>query len=176
MIAREQLPNRRPNKSFTFEVTGLRYTATVSYFADGRIGELFLNNHKTDSAADMNARDAAITFSIAVRHGADAEIIRKALSRDNAGNATGVLGAALDLVARDGTMIADPVIAVARLVERLLAEISCAKDRSELFDLERHATEAIAALPLLHHERLGERIADAVREWLELNEIRREDE
>jgi hypothetical protein len=103
MIVREQLPNRRPNKSFTFEVAGLRYMATVSYFADGRIGELFLNNHKMDSAADMNARDAAITFSIAVQHGADAEIVRKALSRDNAGNATGVLGAALDLVARGDT-------------------------------------------------------------------------
>ena len=103
MTVRETLPNRRSSKSFTFEVAGLRYTATVSHFADGRIGELFLNNHKTNSAADMNARDAAITFSIAVQHGADAETIRKALSRDSAGNATGVLGAALDLVMRGNT-------------------------------------------------------------------------
>jgi hypothetical protein len=101
--ARERLPDRRPNQSFTFEVAGLRYTATVSRFADGRLGELFLSNHKTNSAADMSARDAAITFSIAVQHGADAEVIRKALSRDSAGKATGVLGAALDLVARGNT-------------------------------------------------------------------------
>ena len=160
MTAREQLPNRRPSKSFTFEVAGLKYTATVSYFADGRIGELFLNNHQTDSAADINARDAAIMFSIAVQHGADAETIRKALSRDNAGNATGVLGTALDLVAQMAAHDRRPVITVARLLERL-SEIACAKDRSELLDLERHATEVIAALPSLHHERLSERIADA---------------
>jgi hypothetical protein len=73
-------------------------------------------------------------------------------------------------------MSADPVIAVARLVERLLAEMSCAGDRSKLFDLERHATEMIATLPSPHHDRLSERIADAVREWLALNEIRHEDE
>ena len=102
MTAREHLPNRRPSGSFALEVAGLKYTATVSHFADGRIGELFLNNCKTDSAADMNARDAAITFSIAVQHGADSETIRRALSRDSAGNATGVLGAALDLIARGG--------------------------------------------------------------------------
>jgi hypothetical protein len=103
MTVRETLPNRRLSQSLTFEVAGLRYTATVSRFADGRIGELFLNNHKSNSAADMNARDAAITFSIAVQYGADAETIRKALSWDSAGNATGVLGAALDLVARGNT-------------------------------------------------------------------------
>lgn len=65
---------------------------------------------------------------------------------------------------------------VARLVERLLAEVSCAGDRLELFDLGRHATESIAALPPPHREQLGERIADAVHEWLEANEIRHEDE
>jgi len=39
MSARERLPNRRPSQSFTFELHGLRFTATVSRFADGRIGD-----------------------------------------------------------------------------------------------------------------------------------------
>ena len=73
-------------------------------------------------------------------------------------------------------MTADRIVAVARLVERLLAEMSCAEDRSGLFDLERQATEATTSLPSPHREQLSERIADATREWLELNEIRREDE
>jgi hypothetical protein len=59
---------------------------------------LFLNNHKSNSAADTNARDAAITFSIAVQHGADPEVIRRALCRDSQGHASGPLAAALDHV------------------------------------------------------------------------------
>jgi hypothetical protein len=76
----------------------LRYTATVGYYPDGRIGELFLNNHKSNSTADTNARDAAIAFSFAVQHGADIEDIRKALCRESNGRASGPLGAALDLL------------------------------------------------------------------------------
>jgi hypothetical protein len=96
---RERLLNRRPAETFELEVTGLKYTATVGRFPDGRIGELFLSNHKSNSAADTNARDAAIAFSFAVQHGADPEAIRKALSRDSQGRATGPLGTALDVIA-----------------------------------------------------------------------------
>jgi hypothetical protein len=99
MTARKRLPNRRPAETFQIQVVGLKYTCTVGHFADGRIGELFLSNHKSNSAADTNARDAAITFSIAVQCGADPEVIRKALSRDSQGRATGPLGAALDQIA-----------------------------------------------------------------------------
>lgn len=98
MTARLRLKNRRASVSFNFEVAGLAYTATYSQFPDGRIGELFLSNHKSNSAADTNARDAAITFSIAVQHGADAEVIRRALCRDSNGVASGPLGAALDII------------------------------------------------------------------------------
>ena len=95
---RQRLPDRRPAETFELKVAGLKYTATVGRFSDGRIGELFLCNHKSNSAADTNARDAAIAFSFAVQHGADPEAIRKALSRDSQGRAIGPLGAALDLV------------------------------------------------------------------------------
>src|SRR5262245_60624226 len=99
MTARERLANRRASETLAFECNGLRYLATVSRFPDGRIGELFLCNHKSNSAADTNARDAAIAFSFAVQHGADPEAIRKALSRDSQGRATGPLGTALDVIA-----------------------------------------------------------------------------
>jgi hypothetical protein len=97
-MIRERLPNRRASKTFEFEIAGLKYTCTVSRYRDGRIAELFLNNHKLNSAADTNARDAAITFSIAVQHGADSEVIRRALCRDGQGNASGPLAAALDKI------------------------------------------------------------------------------
>jgi hypothetical protein len=99
---RKRLPNRRLAETFTLEVGGLAYTCTVGRFPDGSIGELFLNNHKSNSAADTNARDAAITFSIAIQHGADPEVIRRALCRDSQGRASGPLAAALDRIAAEG--------------------------------------------------------------------------
>ena len=99
MSARRRLPDRRGSETFELEALGLKYTCTVSRFSDGHIGELFLNNHKSNSAADTNARDASITFSIAVQHGADPEVIRRALCRDENGKASGPLATALDLIA-----------------------------------------------------------------------------
>jgi hypothetical protein len=101
MTARERLANRRASETFSLECAGLSYIATVSRFDDGRIAEIFLSNHKAGSAADTAARDSAIVCSIALQCGADVETIRKALCRDGRGNASGPLGVALDLHARD---------------------------------------------------------------------------
>ncbi len=96
--ARERLPNRRASTTFAFECAGLNYVCTFSRYRDGKLGELFISNHKSNSAADTNARDAAITFSFAVQHGADPEAIRRALCRDAQGRPSGPLAAALDLI------------------------------------------------------------------------------
>ncbi len=100
MTIRERLSNRRASENFTFELDGLRFTATVSRFANGQIGELFLNNHKAGNQSDTNARDAAIILSFALQHGVDVELIREALCRDNKGIALGPIGKALDLLTR----------------------------------------------------------------------------
>jgi hypothetical protein len=100
MHIRERLPDRRSCETFELEVGGLRYVCSVGRFADGRLAEIFLSNHKSNSASDTAARDAAITFSIAIQHGADPEAIRRALCRDSQGRASGPLGAALDAVMR----------------------------------------------------------------------------
>src|SRR6516164_4263750 len=98
MSARERLPNRRSSETFSFELNGLRFTATVSRFPDGRISELFLDNHKAGSAIGTLVRDAAIIFSFAVQHGADADAIRRALGRDSNGHALGPIAEALDRI------------------------------------------------------------------------------
>jgi ribonucleoside-diphosphate reductase alpha chain len=95
---RQRLANRRASETFALECAGLNYLATVSRFPDGRLGEIFLSNHKAGSAADTAARDAAIACSIALQFGADVETIRKALCRDSRGNASGPLGVALDVL------------------------------------------------------------------------------
>jgi hypothetical protein len=99
---RKRLSNRRRSESFVFELEGLRFTATVSRFEDGRPSELFLNNHKHGNQMDTNARDSAIVLSFALQHGADIESIRKALCRDSRGRALDPLGTALDLLAIEG--------------------------------------------------------------------------
>ena len=99
MSERRRLPNRRVCESFTFELDGLRFTASVGRFADGSIGEIFLTNHKSGNQSNTNARDAAIILSFALQHGADITAIRKALCRDSAGRPLGPVAAALDLIA-----------------------------------------------------------------------------
>ncbi len=101
MTVRERLPNRRTSETFELEVAGLRYTCSFSRYRDGRIAEIFLTNHKSNSGADTAARDAAITFSFAVQHGADPETIRRALCRDSQDRASGPLGVALDAIAQE---------------------------------------------------------------------------
>jgi hypothetical protein len=99
MADRQRLPDRRGSETFRILAGGLIFTATVSRFDEGRLGEIFLTSHKAGSDADTAARDAAITCSIALQFGADVETIRRALSRDSNGNAVGPLGIALDFLA-----------------------------------------------------------------------------
>jgi hypothetical protein len=98
MSARKRLPNRRMGETFELECAGLRYTCTVGRYRDGSVGEVFLNNHKSNSASDSNARDAAIVCSLALQHGVPLETIRRALLRDAQGRPSTPLGCALDLI------------------------------------------------------------------------------
>jgi ribonucleoside-diphosphate reductase alpha chain len=96
---RERLPNRRDSETFSFEVGGLGYTATISKFPDGRLAEIFIQNHKTNSHADTEAKDSAVVASIALQHGIAAETLRRALLRDSHGRPSGPLGIVLDRLA-----------------------------------------------------------------------------
>jgi hypothetical protein len=99
MTTRQRLENRRHSENFSFELDGLKYTATFSRFPDGRISELFLNNHKAGNQSDTNAKDAAILLSFALGFGADINEIRKSLCRNSQGRASGPICAALDIIA-----------------------------------------------------------------------------
>ncbi len=96
---RHRLANRHPSENFCFECNNLFYTATVSRI-NGEVVELFLNNHLVNSDADVNARDAAVIFSIARQYGVPIDVMRDALMRDMNGKASGPLGRAIDLISR----------------------------------------------------------------------------
>jgi ribonucleoside-diphosphate reductase alpha chain len=80
-MARERLPNRRIAETFELEVNGLRYTVTIGRH-DGRVLEVFLQNHKPGSQSDANARDAAVAASLALQFGCPLEMLQRALLRD----------------------------------------------------------------------------------------------
>jgi hypothetical protein len=96
--SRQRLPNRRRAETFEIEVAGLRYTATLGRFVDGRVGEIFLQNHKPGSQSDANARDAAVAASLALQYGCPLDVLQKALLRDPRGQPSTPLGAAIDTI------------------------------------------------------------------------------
>ena len=99
-MTRRVLHNRRASETFGLQCAGLAYTCTISRFADGQLAEVFLSNHKGGSHAHTAVRDAAIACSLALQHGADVETLREAVCRDAPSNASGPLGVALDMVAK----------------------------------------------------------------------------
>lgn len=100
MNFRECLPSRRASVTFEFEHSGLAYTCTFSCFGDGRQGEIFLQNYKGGSGADVTARECAIAASLALQHGCSVQTLQCALLRNPDGTAAGALGRAIDLVVR----------------------------------------------------------------------------
>ena len=101
MSERRRLSNRRPCETLAFRCNGLTYVASVGRFPDSRLAEIFISNAKQGSHSDAAARDASITFSIAVQYGADPDVIRRALCRDGQGRPSGPLGCVLDLLLAD---------------------------------------------------------------------------
>lgn len=105
-MTRELLPNRRLSETIRFAVerrdrSPQTYFATVGYYDDGRIGEVFLSTGKAGSDVDIATRDAAIAFSFALQHGCSLDAARAAFCRDETGGAEGPLGALLDLLASE---------------------------------------------------------------------------
>ena len=99
-MPRECLPNRRASVTFEFEHAGLAYICTFSCFGDEQPGEVFLQNHKGGSGADVGAREAAIATSLALQHGCAIQVLQRALLRNPNGEAAGALGHAIDLIVK----------------------------------------------------------------------------
>ena len=97
---RRRLPNRRGHLVIEFEHGGFAYTAGIGFFDDdGRQpAEIFLTTGKHGTALDTNARDAAIAASLLLQHGCPVDTLRRALTRNSDGSASGPLAHVLDLL------------------------------------------------------------------------------
>jgi len=99
VTARERLPDRRRCETLDFEHGGHRFSLTFSRYNDGRPAEIFLSSRHVGSPLEAIARDAAVTVSIALQHGAHLSTIYAALTKDHDGGPATLLGAALDALA-----------------------------------------------------------------------------
>ena len=99
-MTRRTLTQKRASEIIEFDHDRVRYTACVSRFDDGSIGEVFLDVPKASMLADY-ARDMAVAASLALQFGCPAEVLRRAVTRSYDGSAAGPLGCLLDLVEND---------------------------------------------------------------------------
>ncbi len=99
-MERKRLSNRRPHEVIAFTFRGRSYTAGVGRFPDGRLAELFIDAEKQSTDAADDARDAAVTASLALQFGCPVDAIRAAVTRDASGCPAGIIGAVLDLIDR----------------------------------------------------------------------------
>jgi hypothetical protein len=99
-MGRQRLLNRRAAETFEIEVGNLRYTATIGRFENGGLAEIFLQNTKSASQSDNNARDSAVAASLALQFGCPLEILQRALLRDSRDRPSTPLGAAIDFITK----------------------------------------------------------------------------
>ena len=96
---RKILPPRRPAETFGLRFWNQPFTVTVGFYPDGTPGEVFIDGGKAGQDVQSTARDAAVVLSLALQHGAAVETIRRAVTRNGAGEAASILGAIADRLA-----------------------------------------------------------------------------
>ena len=92
MNERKRLPQRRASE--TFDLPG--YKVTVGYYNNGMPGEVFISARKAGSDMSAIARDAAILLSLAVQYGVPLIVIQGALTREQSGTSSTVIGRVVD--------------------------------------------------------------------------------
>jgi hypothetical protein len=97
---RDKLPQRRGSESFETWFEGQQFVVTCSRFEGGRLAEVFVSAIKTTTLFDHLARDTGLLLSPALQHGATAETLATAVSRDSEGKPQGLAGHVLDAIER----------------------------------------------------------------------------
>lgn len=92
---REALPNRRNSTTIKFKLRGVSWFATVGFYPDGRIGEVFISTAKEGTDLNVATRDSAIALSIALQHGASISTLNQAMSKNHKGEPEGPIGVLL---------------------------------------------------------------------------------
>ncbi|MBZ8133246.1 hypothetical protein [Afifella sp. IM 167] len=104
-MTREALPDRRASERLPFTVSRAgvpprRFEATIGFYPDGRVGEVFVAaaGGKAGSDMDIVLHDSAIALSFALQHGARLDEMRETFARDASGTPEGPLGALVEIL------------------------------------------------------------------------------
>jgi hypothetical protein len=97
-MPRRVLPQRRRCETFEISFGGLNrnHFVTLGFYDNGDLGEVFINGGKSGEVVEAIARDGAVVLSLALQYGADINNIKSALTRDDQGAPTSILGAVVD--------------------------------------------------------------------------------
>ena len=103
---REKLPMRRSSEVIGFHhISPLGhpapYTATIGYYNDGRVGEVFVDGKMLSSEAGALAQDAAVLISIALQHGVPIDEMQAAMGRGQDDRPHSIIGSTLDLLSTE---------------------------------------------------------------------------
>jgi hypothetical protein len=103
MTQRRILPQRRRCETFEIAFGGLNrsHTVTAGYYDDGSLGEVFINSGRSGEPVEAIARDGAVVLSLALQYGADLQNIKTAITRDDQGAPTSVVGAVVDRLSEE---------------------------------------------------------------------------
>jgi hypothetical protein len=113
-MIRNRIPNRRAHELLSFVHWGQKFHAGIGRAdPDSPIMEVWLNTGKSGTQAETLARDSAVLLSLALQYGVPIDAMRHAIMRDLDGQASGPIGALLDMLAeRDGLSEGEPVLPV----------------------------------------------------------------
>jgi hypothetical protein len=96
MSERAILSQRRAAQTFDLRHGKNVFEVTVGFYPNSAIGEVFVTGGKTGSDMEAVCRDAAVLLSIAIQYGIPLSTIRGAITREQNGAASSVIGAVLD--------------------------------------------------------------------------------
>jgi hypothetical protein len=96
MSERRRLPMRRMAVALELEYGGHRFRLQIGRYADGALGEVFVDMHKGGSTLDAFAADVAILISLLLQYGASPAEIGHALRRAPNGDPASLIGAVTD--------------------------------------------------------------------------------
>jgi len=108
---RERLPDRREGHTLkiVWRLLGgqeINLYATIGYYADGRVGEVFGDTAKSGTDMEALISDGCILISLALQHGVPLSLVAEALGENRAeGASEGPPASPLGMIAREALLL-----------------------------------------------------------------------
>jgi len=103
MSERESMPSRRLSETFKFnhrwpDDREQIFLATIGFYSDGRVGEVWLATDKMGTTLDVSVKDSAMIISVGLQHGAQLDEFTNSFIRDSRGEPGGPIGSLIDIL------------------------------------------------------------------------------